>query len=321
MQNSFLFIPMFAQEYLYYLKNIKGLSKKTVDEYYLDLKMFFRFIAEYKHIVPDDLNFSEIDASTVTVQHLSQITLSDIYVFLNYVTDERHNNVRARMRKISSLKSFFRYLAKQGLITNNPTQYLDSPKMKKSLPVHLSVDEALKLLASVAEGKNSERNFLILTLFLNCGLRLSELVGINISNINGRTLRVLGKGNKERNIYLNESCIDALRKYLAIRGSITVKPGHENALFISRNGTRISNRMVQTIVESCLRKSNLDTEKFSTHKLRHTAATLMYQNGVDVRVLQEILGHSNLGTTQIYTHLSDSQIENAMENNPLNLKK
>ena len=306
------YIPDFAAEFLYYCKTIKNMSDKTVDEYYLDLRVFFRFI---KSRDGSDCPFNEIDASGVTIEEVKKITLSDLYVFLNFVNEERGNAVRARNRKISSLRSFFKFLCKQGILDENPTTYLESPKTPKSLPVYLSVDECVQLLDSI-DGKNKERNYAIITLFLNCGLRLSELVGINMNDITGNVLRVTGKGNKQRDVYLNEACVSAIQNYLAVRETYNPPP-ELHALFITNRKKRISNRMVQTLVSTYLEKANLNNHKYSTHKLRHTAATLMHQNGVDVRVLQEVLGHANLGTTQIYTHLESSELKDAMEHNPL----
>lgn len=316
MNRSYDFIPDYARDYLYYLRNIRALSEKTVDQYYLDLKIFFRFVMEYKHLT-DETDFDRIDASGVSAKVIERLTLSDLYVYLNYVNDERGNEARSRARKISSLRTFYKYLCKQAVISENPTLYLEPPKSRKTLPVYLTLDEASKLLGSV-DGKFKERDYAVITLFLNCGLRLSELVGINLSNISDRNLRVLGKGGKERTLYLNDACVAALNAYLAVRAQTPAKAGHEQALFLSNRGTRICNRQVENIVKKFLTVSGLDSEKYSVHKLRHTAATLMHQNGVDVRVLQEVLGHENLGTTQIYTHLSNTEVREALKNNPLN---
>lgn len=311
---KFDFIPEYARNYLFYLLNVRNLSDKTVYEYYLDLRTFFRYVVQLKNITNED-NFDLIDASKCPSKIIENLSLNDLYTYLNFVREGRENGIRARMRKISSLKSFYNYLCKNSVIDLNPTLYLEAPKNPKRLPVNLSLEESIKLLQSI-DGPYKERNYAIITLFLNCGLRLSELVGINLSSINGNVLRIVGKGNKERIVYLNQSCVDALSEYLKVRPEIESKD--RNAMFISREGRRISRRMVQTLVENYIKKSGLDPEIYSTHKLRHTAATLMYQNGVDVRILQEILGHENLGTTQIYTHISNKQVENALESNPLN---
>lgn len=313
---KFSCIPAYAVRYLQYIQNIKSLSPRTVDQYYLDLRLFFRYLAVNKFNVVEA--FDTIDASFIEASFIENLKLDDFYAYFSFTMDNRSNATKARQRKVSSLRSFYKYLCRQAVINNNPTLYLEAPKSKNTLPVYLSLEDSVSLLDSI-DGKNKERNFAMITLFLNCGLRLSELVGLNLTSIgpNG-TLRVIGKGNKERVLYLNESCISALQAYVNVRGTLQIKHGQENALFISRNGNRISNRMVQTVVEKFLLKSGLDTTVYSTHKLRHTAATLMYQNGVDVRVLQEVLGHSNLGTTQIYTHLGQSQVEDAIRENPIN---
>ena len=319
MAKSFIYeyIPDYAKNFLYYCRNIKNMSEKTVNEYYLDLRIFFRYLKIYKTDFNSSIPFNEIDASDVKIDVLEKINLTDLYEYLNYINIERNENVAARNRKISSLKSFFKYLCKQGLLDNNPTTYLDAPKKPKELPIYLSIEECMALLENI-DGTNKIRNYAIITLFLNCGLRLSELVNINIKNITGTTLRVVGKGNKTRDVHLNSACINAINEYLKIRPNEGISYEDRDALFISRHNKRISRRMVQTLVSNYIEKANLSNEKYSTHKLRHTAATLMHQNGVDIRVLQEILGHENLGTTQIYTHLESKQIQDAMEKNPLN---
>ena len=233
-----------------------------------------------------------------------------------------------RARKISTIRIFFSYLSqKANLIESNPAQNLETPKLDKRLPKYLSLDDSKKLLnvtESDENDENKERDYAIMTLFLNCGLRLSELVGINVQDIdfNEYKMTVIGKGNKERTIYLNKACIDALKEYISVRPNEGIKndsKASNKALFLSRRRERISNRMVQYIVEKELRKAGLDTSKYSTHKLRHTAATLMYQYGnVDIRALQELLGHKSISTTEIYTHVSNDQVRNAVEANPLN---
>lgn len=312
---SYSQIPDYAQDFLHYCHYIRNISEKTVDEYFLDLRIFFRFIKIYKMNFPE-ADFHSIDASDVSLDTLKTVQLSDLYVYLNFIHEERNDQIAARNRKISSLRTFFKYMCKQGYLDENPTTFLESPKRPKELPVYLSLAECMSLLESI-DGANKIRNFAIITLFLNCGLRLSELVGINLRDITGNILRVRGKGSKTRDIYLNQACIDAIAEYLKIRPKDGLSPSDRDALFISRNKKRISNRMIQTLVKDYMEKANLNNEKYSTHKLRHTAATLMHQNGVDIRVLQEVLGHANLGTTQIYTHLENKQIQDAMESNPL----
>lgn len=260
--------------------------------------------------------FEDIDISNVDMKLVSTVTLREVYEFLNYILRNRGNNQAARARKTSSLRQFYKYLEKNSFISSNPIKELESPKQKKSLPKYLTLEQSIELLNSV-DGPYKERDYCILTLFLNCGLRLSELCGLNYSDIRtDNTLRVLGKGNKERVIYLNFACLNALEAYMKVRPVDGLKD--KKALFISRNHNRMSPKTVQALVYKYLEKIGLNSQGYSCHKLRHTAATLMYQTGdVDIRVLKEILGHENLGTTEIYTHLSNQQLKQASEKNPL----
>ena len=238
--------------------------------------------------------------------------------FLVFCKTDRDNTEKTRARKCSALRSFFNYLTnKTQLLETNPILQLEMPKSKKSLPKYLTLDQSLEMLNGV-DGDHKERDFCILTLFLNCGFRLSELCGLNINDIRSdNTIRVLGKGNKERIVYLNSACLDAINRYLAVRPVDGVPAEHKKALFLSRLKRRISNKTVQHIVYQNLEKIGLSGQGYSVHKLRHTAATLMLKNGVDTRALQEVLGHSNLNTTQIYTHLVNRNLEEAMQNHPL----
>lgn len=305
-------------QYAMYLRNIRGLSPKTVNEYCLDLRTFFRFMKRFKHIVPDETPINEITVNDIDLAFIKDITTYDIFEFMNFVADSRNNISSTRQRKSSSLKSFYKYLhIHEKLIDEDPTENLQAPKAKKSLPHYLSLEQSIELLNAV-DGPDRERDYCMLTLFLNCGMRLSELVGININDIirNNSTLRLLGKGNKERIVYLNNACIDAIDAYLKVRPVEGVVD--KNALFLSSRKQRISPKTVQYIVKKYLSKIGLSGPGYSVHKLRHTAATLMYQHGdVDIRVLQDILGHENLGTTEIYTHISSVQMQRAVESNPL----
>lgn len=309
--------PKILIDFLGYMQTIKGKSPKTVDEYYLDLRTFFRYIKYSKGLAPKNVPFEDIDISDIDISMLETITLTDLYQYLNYLLIERDNNAATRSRKISSLKSFFNYLTnKTGLIKTNPTKELDMPKRKASLPKFLTLEQSIDLLNSIS-GPYKERDYCIITLFLNCGMRLSELVGINLNDIRSdKTLKLTGKGNKERIVYLNDACITAIERYMMVRPTVNLKD--KNALFISRLNKRISPKTVQFLVKKYLGAINLDNQGYSVHKLRHTAATLMYQHGdVDIRILKDILGHTNLGTTEIYTHLSSKQLQKAVSANPL----
>ena len=311
--------PPIIRDFLTYNETIRGKSSRSVEGYFLDLQTFFRYILLVRGMVPKDTEFEKITIEKVDVNLIKTITVSDLYAFLVFCKEERQNGAASRARKTSTLRIFFKYLSVQThQLDNNPAELLESPKVKQALPKHLTLEDSLELLNSV-EGPYKERDYCILTLFLNCGLRLSELCALNLSSISGDgTLTVVGKGNKERMVYLNSACLDAIAKYLAVRPNEGVPATDKNALFISRNKRRISPKTVQHIVKTYLEKSGLGDMGYSTHKLRHTAATLMYQHGnVDIRVLKDILGHANLGTTQIYTHVSNTQIKQAVDSNPL----
>ena len=304
-------LPPLLQDFANHQLAIKNKSELTVDEYALDLILFFRYLkAQQSGEVPSP-SFSDIDISDIDIEFLRKVTLAEAYAFLSYCKSERDNDAAARARKVSSIRAFFKYLCVQRkLLDENPMQELETPKQKRAQPKYLTLEESLRLLASV-EGKYKERDYCILTLFLNCGLRLSELVSINYTDIkDNNTLVVRGKGNKERTVYLNEACVTAIRNYMAVRPVDKVRQKDKTALFLSSRFQRISPKTVQHMVYGYLDKCGLGDRGLSVHKLRHTAATLMYQHGnVDVLVLKEILGHENLGTTEIYTHLVDEQLK------------
>lgn len=309
-----------VRNFLSYIGTVRNNSSKTVDEYHTDLRTFFRFMKRHRGLVSDDISFESISVTDITVDFIGSITLTDILEYMNFLKTERNNSAKTRSRKVSSLRSFYKYMCnKTNAIETNPTLELETPKQKKSLPRHLSLEQSVSLLENV-DGTYAERDFCIITLFLNCGLRLSELVGLDLKRINfdERTMIVLGKGNKERLVYLNSNCIESIKAYLAVRPATAKLPSDARALFLSRLGKRISPKTVQWIIKRQLSEAGLDGMGFSTHKLRHTAATLMYQHGhVDIRVLKDILGHENLGTTEIYTHLSTEQLEKAANASPL----
>ncbi len=308
--------PAVLRDFLTYHETIQGHSKKTVDEYFLDLRTFLRFVKIEKNLVPRTAEFDQIPIDDVDLKLIASVSLSDVYSFMNFLSRERGLGAPARARKISAIRSFYKYLTvKAKLIPENPMQDLDSPRLKKSLPRYLDLEQSIQLLDGV-EGKNQERDYCILTLFLNCGLRISELIGLNVKDIQGEQMRVLGKGNKERIVYLNSACQQAISDWLDVRS--TRGSADPNALFISsQSRKRISKSAVEKLVKKHLSVAGLDCSQYSPHKLRHTAATLMLQNGVDVRTLQEVLGHDNLNTTQIYTHVDNDNLRTAAKANPL----
>lgn len=319
--------PQVLKDFMAYLYTIKGKSEKTAQEYYLDLRMFFRYIKQQRGLA-DDIPFDEIPIADVDIELIRTITLSDAYSFLMYTAQDRlkHNNSdhseiglmsSSRARKVSALRSFFKYLTdKAHLLSHNPLQNLEYPSVRRSLPKYLTVDESIALLESV-DGAFKERDYCILMLFLNCGLRVSELCGLNVSDIKENQIRVLGKGNKERMLYLNEACIDAINTYLPHRIKPNQTADAAGALFVSRQKNRIRKTTVEALVKKYIAQAGLDASKFSAHKLRHTAATMMYKNGVDIRTLQDVLGHENVNTTMIYTHINDANMQEAAARNPL----
>jgi integrase/recombinase XerD len=309
-------MPVVLQDFLNYLGTIQGKSKNTIQVYFYDLRVFFRFFKQHKKLVEKNIDFDEIKIDDITVEHLKQITLSDLYAYISFVSSHRDNTSHARARKVASLKSFFKYqVNKAKLLQENPAAELESPKIQKRLPRYLNIEESKQLLSSI-EGEYTERDYAIITLFLNCGMRLSELVGINLNNIRNSVLTVIGKGDKERTIPLNSACVQSIDAYLKVRPVNGVKD--KNALFISERKQRIDKTTVQHIVKKYIRAAGLDPQRYSTHKLRHTAATLMYKYGhVDIRTLQELLGHESISTTEIYTHLGKQELKDAVESNPL----
>lgn len=319
-RDEFSELPELVQQYLMYIEAIKGHSELSVIEYASDLRTFFRYMAEKKGIELKKTENSDIDLSPIDIKFIKKITLNDAYQFLIYLKNERNNNEATRARRVISIRRFFIYLTDNlGLLDNNPMKNLDIPKTKKALPKYLTLEEAEKLL-SVVDGKFKERDYAIITLFLNCGMRLAELVSIDYNDIKADgTLVITGKGNKERTVYLNNACIIAIRDYLKVRPNEGVK---DRALFLSSRNQRISPKTVQHIVYTNLDKAGLGDRGLSVHKLRHTAATLMYQHGnVDLLLLKEILGHENLGTTEIYTHITNEAAKKAIQANPLSKEK
>lgn len=319
-KEEFCYLPQLVQQYLVYIEAIKGHSELSVIEYASDLRTFFRYLSKEKGLCSSNTPDEEIDLSPIDLEFIQNVNLTDAYKFLIYCKNVRKNNETTRARRVVAIRRFYNYLSENlGLIEKNPMKSLDAPKTKKSLPKYLTLEEAEKFL-SVIDGKYKERDYAIATLFLNCGMRLSELVSINYNDIkDDGSLTIIGKGNKERIVYLNQACIDAVVAYMKVRPHDGVK---DKALFLSSRNQRISPKTVQHIVYSYLDKAGFGDRGLSVHKLRHTAATLMYQHGnVDLLLLKEILGHENLGTTEIYTHISDDATRKAIESNPLSNEK
>lgn len=310
--------PRVLRSFLSYKETIQGRSAQTVAKYESDLRIFFRFLLVSRG-EKQPAEWEEMDLSSVDEAFIASVTPDEIYAFLLWCAHDQKNKAAARARKLSAIKSFFKYhTAKSHLLDKDPTLNIDSPAVKQALPKYLSLEESVSLLRSVPQDRpTAKRDFCILTLFLNCGMRLSELVGINVSDIREDTLRVIGKGNKERTVYLNDACLAALDDYLAVREDVAEKNG-VHPLFVSKRKKRISPKTVEYTVKKYIMKAGLDPSKYSTHKLRHTAATLMYTYGnVDIRALQEILGHESVATTQIYTHVNSQRLKEAVNKNPL----
>ncbi len=318
--------PQILREFLIYHENIKGQSPLTISEYYLDLRMFFRFIKLMRCDMPITTDLDTIDIRDVDLDFIRQIDTSEIFDFLSYLANDRAVNpespapdygisAAARARKLSSIKSFYKYLTvRTKQLEENPVAELEYPKLRKSLPKYLTLDESAALLQAVS-GQNETRDYAILMLFLNCGIRRSELVGLNLTDVYEDRIRVVGKGNKERFVYFGSACRKAIDAYLPERNKQELTDNR--ALFGSRDNNRISVTAVHRLVKKALLKAGLDATQYSAHKLRHTAATMMLSGGVDVKTVQEVLGHENLNTTQIYTHIENTELKIAAEANPL----
>lgn len=318
--------PQILRDFLTYHENIMAQSQLTISEYYLDLRMFLRFMKLMRKDMPMNTRLEDIDIKDINIDFIQTIDTSDIFDFLSYLANDRAINPdsaapdyglapAARARKLSSIKSFYKYLTtKTKQLQENPVAELEYPKLKKSLPKYLTLEQSSALLKSVS-GVNEKRDYAILMLFLNCGIRRSELVGLNLTDVYEDRIRVVGKGNKERIVYFGTACRKAIDAYLVERNQKVLTDNR--ALFGSRDGNRISVTAVHRLVKKALMQAGLDSTQFSAHKLRHTAATMMLSGGVDVRTVQEVLGHENLNTTQIYTHIENTELKVAAEANPL----
>ena len=318
--------PQILREFLVYHETIKGQSQLTISEYYLDLRMFLRFVKLMRNDMPINTDINIIDIRDVDLAFIREISTTDIFDFLSYLANERISNPdspvpehgiesAARARKLSAIKSFYKYLTvRTKQLTNNPVADIEYPKLRKSLPKYLTLEQSSALLQAVS-GPNEKRDYAILMLFLNCGIRRSELVGLNLTDVYPDRIRVVGKGNKERFVYFGNSCRKAIDNYLVERNKIELSDNR--ALFGSRDKNRISVTAVHRLVKKALLQAGLDSTQFSAHKLRHTAATMMLSGGVDIKTVQEVLGHENLNTTQIYTHIENTELKIAAEANPL----
>ena len=318
--------PQILKDFLTYHENIKGQSKKTIEEYYLDLRMFLRFIMLMRNDMPIQTRLDDIPIKNIDLEFIKTITTSEIFGFLSYLANDRVFNpdshapergisASARARKLSTIKSFYKYLTvRTKQLQENPVADLEYPKLRKSLPKYLTMEQSAALLQAVS-GQNQKRDYAILMIFLNCGIRRSELVGLNITDVYEDRLRVVGKGNKERIVYFGTPCRKAIEAYLPIRNKKVLTDNR--ALFGSRDGNRISTSAVHRLVKKALLQAGLDPDQYSAHKLRHTAATMMLSGGVDVKTVQEVLGHENLNTTQIYTHIENTELKIAAQANPL----
>ena len=313
--------PQILKEFLSYHETIKGQSALTISEYHLDLRMFLRFIKLMRNDMPMHTPFEEIDILDIDINFLKEISSSDVLEFLSYLAHDRANSdltglaASSRSRKLSAIKSFFKYLtARTKLLQENPVAELEYPKIRKSLPKYLTMEQSAALLRSVSS-PNEKRDYAILMIFLNCGIRRSELVGLNLTDVYEDRIRVVGKGNKERFVYFGTACRNAIEAYLTERQKQVLSDNR--ALFGSRDSNRISVSAVHRLVKKALLQAGLDPEQFSAHKLRHTAATMMLSGGVDVKTVQDVLGHENLNTTQIYTHIENTELKLAAEANPL----
>jgi len=324
--NKYSDCPQILRDFLTYHETIKGQSQRTISEYYLDLRMFLRFVRLMRNDMPISTRLDDIPIKDIDLAFIRQITTSDVFDFLSYLANDRNPSpdspspdlgisAAARARKLSAIKSFYKYLTvRTKLLEDNPVADLEYPKLRKSLPKYLTLEQSSALLRAVS-GQNQKRDYAILMLFLNCGIRRSELVGLNTTDVFEDRIRVTGKGNKERFVYFGSPCRKAIDAYIEERSKKFLTDNR--ALFGSRNGNRISVTAVHRLVEKALKQAGLDATQFSAHKLRHTAATMMLSGGVDVKTVQEVLGHENLNTTQIYTHIENTELKIAAQANPL----
>lgn len=310
--------PKLLKDFLIYLTAIKGKSKRTRDEYEYDLTLFFKFLLALERDA-DVANLKDIEIDEIDAAFIQNIALEDMYLFLEYCEEVRKNSAVTRARKVATLKSFFKYLkTKKRLVDDNPAELLETPKTNRKQPVYLKLPEAEQFLLHIPSRTHYYRDMCMMTFLLNIGLRVTELCNLNSKDVKDRYITIIGKGGKERRVYLNDRCMETLHDYLQHERQAITDQKEETALFLSQKGTRLTRQRVAKIVKSINAASNLNIDHLTPHKLRHTSATIMYQNGADIRSLQQILGHSNLSTTQIYTHVEDEMLKKVFDNNPLN---
>ena len=308
-------LPKIIKDFLIYLTTITGKSQRTRKEYEYDLILTFRFLKAVQEDIPVD-QINTIDISDITIDWIKELSLEDLYLFMEFCEVQRKNSAAARARKVATLKTFFKYLkGKRRLIDDNIAEELETPKIGKRKPVYLNMEEAQVFITSIEERHYSKRDYCMMMFFLNLGIRVSELCSLNVNSIQGRNVTVIGKGNKERTVYLNDACVAALEQYIPERNEY--KGEGDAPLFVSQKGTRFTRQTVAKIVKQ-INRASVHKDKLTPHKLRHTSATMMYRAGADIRSLQHILGHSSVATTQIYTHIEDEQIQDAMQKNPFN---
>ena len=308
-------------EYVRYLEVIAGKSANTAFNYYCDLRNFSKFMKRRRGLVPDDMEMKDIDPKGLDTAFWGSVSKEDIYEYLYFLSRECGNKKSSTARRLASLHGFYDYLVNQvNRLKQNPTASIRPPKQDKVLPKYLTAEQSKDLLeCTQTQSDFPERDYCMVVLFLNCGMRLAELVGMDLEDIDleQRQIRLFGKGHKERMVYLNDACVEALQLYLKKRNAMEGLNPREKAVFLTRRRKeRIGNRRVEQLITGAMKAAGL--KGFSTHKLRHTAATLMYQTGnVDILTLKQLLGHSSVGTTQIYTHLQEFQVRAAIEQNPL----
>jgi site-specific recombinase XerD len=311
-------IPKLLKDFLIYLTTIKGKSLRTRKEYEYDLSLFFRFLKAVKDDIKID-NMDKINIKEITIDFIKEISLEDMYLFLEFCEVQRKNSPATRARKAATLKSFFKYLkGKRRLLEDNPADELESPKIGKKKPIYMDLQQAELFIKGIKRSNHYYRNYSMMMFFLNLGLRVTELCSLNLTSIQGNVLHVIGKGDKERTVFLNNACIQSLQVYMKKERTYIKGVNDNDALFLSQKGTRLTRQTVAKIVKQINNDSGLNKEKITPHKLRHTSATVMYKNGADIRSLQHILGHSSVSTTQIYTHVEDKEILQVIESNPFN---